>query len=72
MAMKPGQEALQILGNKDEQQFSTNFIIVSDLIEYAEINPSQQDTLFGTYNAVNSYFQNVRNFKDDESKFKSY
>lgn len=77
MAMKPGQEALQILGNKGEQQFSTNFNnIVNDVMEYAEINPSQQElttkgTLFGAYNAVTGYFQNVRNYKDDESKLKS-
>jgi len=28
-------------------------------------------TVFGAYNAVTGYFQNVRNYKDDEAKFKS-
>lgn len=28
-------------------------------------------TLFGAYNAVTGYYQNVRSYRDDESKFKS-
>lgn len=28
-------------------------------------------TVFGAYNAVTGYFQNVRTFKSDEAKFKS-
>lgn len=32
---------------------------------------STKGTVFGAYNAVTGYFQNVRNYKDDESKFKS-
>jgi len=39
-------------------------------------NPSQQlettkGTLFGAYNAVTGYFQNVRSYKDGEAKLKS-
>jgi hypothetical protein len=39
-------------------------------------NPIQQQettkgTLFGAYNAVTGYFQNVRNYKNDEAKVKS-
>ena len=77
IAMKPGQEVLQVLHTKGEQQFSTNFNnIVDNVLEYAGSNPSQQElttkgTLFGAYNAVTGYFQNVRNYKDEESKFKS-
>jgi single-stranded DNA-binding protein len=38
--------------------------------------PTQQmettaGTVFGAYNAVTGYFQNVRNYKDGEAKFKS-
>jgi hypothetical protein len=49
---------------------------VSSVMEYALTSPTQQEattkgTLFGAYNAVTGYFQNVRNFNDDESKFKS-
>lgn len=28
-------------------------------------------TLFGAYNAVTGYFQNVRNYKDNEAKLQS-
>ena len=28
-------------------------------------------TLFGAYNAITGYYQNVRNFKDGDAKFKS-
>lgn len=28
-------------------------------------------TVFGAYNAITGYFQNVRNYKDGEAKFKS-
>lgn len=50
--------------------------MVSNVMEYAFTSPTQQEattrgTLFGAYNAITGYFQNVRNFKDDESKFKS-
>ena len=39
-------------------------------------DPTQQmettaGTLFGAYNAVTGYYQNVRNFKDGDAKFKS-
>ena len=44
--------------------------------EYAMTNESQQfettkGTLFGTYNGVTGYFQNVRTYKNDEAKLKS-
>jgi len=48
----------------------------NSVFEYAMSSPTQQTettrgTLFGAYNAVTGYFQNVRNYKDDESKLKS-
>jgi hypothetical protein len=44
--------------------------------EYALGSQTQQmettsGTVFGAYNAVTGYFQNVRSFKNDEAKFKS-
>ncbi|MET0635181.1 MAG: DUF932 domain-containing protein [Chitinophagaceae bacterium] len=30
-----------------------------------------EGTVFGAYNAVTGFFQNVKSFKDDEAKFKS-
>ncbi len=62
-------------GNTDELSTAYNNA-VSSVMEYALTNPTQQEattkgTLYGAYNAVTGYFQNVRNFKDDESKVKS-
>jgi phage/plasmid-like protein (TIGR03299 family) len=77
MAMKPSQEVLQIIRNDKERQFSTTFNnIIDNVMEYALSSPTQQElttkgTLFGAYNAVTGYFQNVRNYKDEEIKFKS-
>lgn len=44
--------------------------------EYAMSNPTQamdttRGTLFGAYNAITGYFQNVRVYKDSEAKLKS-
>ena len=44
--------------------------------EYAMTNETQQletinGSLFGTYNTVTGYFQNVRTFKNEEAKLKS-
>ena len=44
--------------------------------EYAMTSPLQdmdttKGTLFGAYNSVTGYFQNVRSYKDSESKLKS-
>ena len=44
--------------------------------EYAMTNPTQQEvttkgTLYGAYNGVTGYFQNVRIYKNDEAKLKS-
>jgi len=77
VAMAPNKEVLQNLQNGKLDELSTNYNnMVSSVMEYALTNPTQQEvttksTLFGAYNAVTGYFQNVRNYKDDESKFKS-
>jgi len=77
MAMAPNKETLQNLNSGKQDEFSSLFNnTVSSVMEYASTNPTQQEattkgTLFGAYNAVTGYFQNVRNFKDEESKFKS-
>jgi Domain of unknown function (DUF932) len=44
--------------------------------EYAMTNETQQlittkGTVFGAYNAVTGYFQNVRTYKNEEAKLKS-
>ena len=77
IAMAPNKEVLQNLQNGKHDELSTTYNnMVSSVMEYALTSPTQQEattkgTLFGAYNAVTGYFQNVRNFKDDESKFKS-
>lgn len=45
--------------------------IVSSIREYYEEGPGQEDfvgTVWGAYNAVTGYFQNVRNYKSSEDK----
>jgi hypothetical protein len=77
IAMAPNKETLEKLKNGQQSDLSSHFNnVVSSVFDYAMTAPSQQEdttkgTLFGAYNAVTGYFQNVRNFRDDESKFKS-
>lgn len=77
LAMVPNKEVLQNLQAGKHDDLSTCFKNMCDAaFEYAMSNPSQQQettkgTLFGAYNAVTGYYQNVRNYKDDEAKLKS-
>ncbi|MCW3120968.1 MAG: alpha/beta hydrolase [Flavipsychrobacter sp.] len=77
LAMVPNREVLRNVqaGNTDE--LSTCFMNICDnAYEYAMASPTQQTdtikgTLFGAYNAITGYFQNVRKYKNEEAKFKS-
>lgn len=77
IAMAPGKEVFQNLRDGREDELSAHYNnIVDGVLEYSATSPTQkeittQNTLFGAYNAVTGYFQNVRNFKNDELKFKS-
>lgn len=77
MAMAPNKEVLGNLKDGKVNALSTQFVnIVEDVYEYALSNPTQQlpttmGTVYGAYNAVTGYFQNVRKFHDDEAKLKS-
>lgn len=77
LAMAPNKETLNNLKTNKQDEFSSAYInIVNNVLEYALTSPTQQEvstkgTVFGAYNAVTGYFQNVRNYKNDESKFKS-
>lgn len=77
LAMVPNRETLEKLRNFQDDELSTQFNnIVENVYEYAMTSPTQQmdttrGTVFGAYNSVTGYFQNVRTYKDDESKFKS-
>ena len=77
LAMVPNKEVLDSLQTGKQNDLSTCFKNICDTaFEYSMTNPTQQQettkgTLFGAYNAVTGYFQNVRNYKDDEAKVKS-
>lgn len=77
LAMVPNKEVLQNIQAGKEDELSTCFKnICEHTFEYAMSNPSQQltttkGTLFGAYNAITGYFQNVRHYKNEEAKLKS-
>lgn len=77
MAMVPNKEALQNLQSGQVDELSSVFNnVVEAVTAYAFSSPTQQDittkgTLYGAYNAVTGYYQNVRSYKDEESKFKN-
>lgn len=77
LAMIPNKEVFQKLQSGNADELSTHYTNVCDAaFEYALSNPSQQlettkGTVFGAYNAITGYFQNVRTYKDDEAKLKS-
>ena len=77
LAMVPNKEVLENINTGKWDELSTCFNnMCSSVFEYAMTSPTQlQETtrgnLFGAYNAVTGYFQNVRNYKDDEAKLKS-
>lgn len=77
VALAPNKETLQNLTNGKTDELSTVYTnMVDKAFEYAMTSPSQQmettaGTVFGAYNVITGYFQNVRNYKDGEAKFKS-
>jgi phage/plasmid-like protein (TIGR03299 family) len=77
LALCPNKETLDLLKKGAEHEVSTLFKnTVDDAFAYAMESESQQmettkGTLFGAYNAVTGYYQNVRNYKDNEAKLQS-
>ncbi|WPO84163.1 DUF932 domain-containing protein [Chryseobacterium sp. JJR-5R] len=77
LALCHNKETLHHLQKGNIDDLSTVFKnTVDDAFAYAMISESQQmettkGTLFGAYNAVTGYFQNVRNYKDNEAKLQS-
>lgn len=77
LAMVPNKEVLDNINKGKFDELSICFNNMCDSVfEYAMTSPTQQTettkgTLFGAYNSVTGYFQNVRNYKDDEAKLKS-
>ncbi len=77
LALCPNKETLGLLKKGAEDEISTVFKnTVNDAFAYAMTSDTQQmkttkGTLFGAYNAVTGYFQNVRSYRDGESKLQS-
>jgi phage/plasmid-like protein (TIGR03299 family) len=77
LALCPNKETLQHLQKENHDEISTVFKnTVEDAFAYAMTCDTQQmdttkGTLFGAYNAVTGYYQNVRNYKDNEAKLQS-
>jgi len=76
-AVAPSKEVLQNVLDGREDEYSSYFKnVCSDVCEYAFASHTQQTattkgTLFGAYNAITGYYQNVKEFKNEESKLKS-
>jgi phage/plasmid-like protein (TIGR03299 family) len=77
LAMAPNKEVLLKLEKGIEDEASACYRnIVDEVYGYAMSSPSQsldttKGTVFGAYNAVTGYFQNVRKFRDNDAKFRS-
>lgn len=77
LAMVPNKEVLIQIQSSQLDDLSTCFKNMCDNVyEYALTSPTLQTqstkgTVFGAYNAVTGYFQNVRSYKNDEAKLKS-
>jgi len=73
-ALAPSKEVLKNLQEGKEELLSSCFTnIVESAFSYAMSDPTQlmdttKGTVFGAYNAITGYFQNVRSYKDDEAK----
>lgn len=77
-AMAPSKEVLEkVLNNENLDEYSSRFNnTVERVCEYAFSSETQQlpaakGTLFGAYNAITGYFQNVLSYKNGEAKLKS-
>ena len=77
LALCPNKETLDLLKKGAEDELSAVYRNSCDAaFEYAMADNTQlmattKGTLFGAYNAVTGYYQNVRNFKTGEDKLKS-
>lgn len=77
LALCPNKETFEYIKQGNEDEMSTIFKnTVNDAFAYAMMSDTQhlettKGTVFGAYNAVTGYYQNVRNFKDDEAKLQS-
>lgn len=77
LALCPNKETFELLKKGAEEELSTLFKnTVNDAFAYAMTSDTQQmdttkGTLFGAYNSVTGYYQNVRKYKNNEAKLDS-
>ena len=78
VAMAPNREvAAAVLESNTVFEFSSQFEeVCGQVFEYAMTAPSQQmdttaGTLFGCYNAITGYYQNVKEYKNADAKVNS-
>ncbi len=77
LALCPNKETLTLLKQGNDDELSTLFKnTCSDAFAYAMTSDTQQmqttkGTVFGAYNAITGYFQNVRNYKSEQDKVSS-
>lgn len=77
LALCPNKETFDLLKKGSEDELSTVFKnTCSDAFSYAMMSDTQlmettKGTVFGAYNAVTGYYQNVQNYKSEEDKLKS-
>lgn len=76
-ALAPSKEVLKNLQDGKDDELSSCFTnMVDSAFSYAMSDPTQlmdttKGTVFGAYNAITGYFQNIRSYKDDEAKLSS-
>ncbi len=77
MALAPARESLPAQDPETARELSVYLQKICDTVfEYGQSSPTQQThaakgTVFGAYNAITGYFQNVRNYKTPEDKMNS-
>lgn len=77
MAMTPSKEVLENIHSEKQEELSSYFRnMCNHVYTYMESHPSQQldttkGTVFGAYNSITGYFQNVRTYKSPEAKLRS-
>lgn len=77
LALAPSPVIVNQVKNDEIEELSSCFSnIIENAYQYALSDETQlmtttEGTLFGAYNAVTGYFQNVRTYKDSEAKLKS-
>lgn len=78
LAMSPNKEvAKAVIDDNKEFEFSKHFEnVCTQVFDYAMISPTQQmettaGTLFGAYNAITGYYQNVKAYDNNNAKVES-